>query len=635
MPSLEELVQEFARRARLQLMQQIEEQQDADTSTAKWQGYDADGNPIVKDGDQTKVVRGIGDTGLVRGQKVILDNAGSIEYKRRQQEEQKQLDKKRKRVIQPRRLKVRDNLISVAPVIEEEIRYLTEEELPVFEIPSPGFYVCTYSTLRSSEVNTTFADVLTSITAGLADYSVSQTNSVPSYTNQATGGTTWRISVGAIAVASRSAGGQDGTASASLSGLGINLSGSCTGDQRIGDAAIDIRETTAGGDFDYELDGSNLALVINVLGGNAGADADCMHITFPRAVWYYQILNDPEDETLTRIREINLNDLVPNQVFESKLVHNFTAREGNNAFVYSIWYVADVDMTQTETTVDIDNGDEREIRMFVGKRTRYVVHARLNIATGEIETKVNESPNTGDFRGAPFNDIIEYPNNANSNGQWLIEARAKGDASGGVGSFGFDTLVAFAAIAGASIEDDLATSFFNPEAVWRESYDGDWINAYSDIIWSNAAFANVTDQDLADFLLSSYKQGKFYRGWDSLMTLKPGVLPAEFIEWDPTGDPFEGNARPDGDWHDIENLQARIELSGTAIEYANYFDGSQANTPDDFTQWRTWTGVDLNGVEEERLGPNFATPDNVNETGVPRGDRLRDHVWFSFVPPSA
>lgn len=631
MPSLEELIKQFAELARRQLMEEVERQKNKDTSTAKWEGYDADGNPIVKDGDQTKTVKGLGNTGMVKGTKLILDDVGSVEYKRRTKQEDKKVTRKKRRVAEPTRLVVRDNLISVAAAVEEEIYYLTEEELPVFEIPDDGFYVCTYSTVRSAFTNVEPFDVETSITAGLADYSVSQTENVPSYTNQATGGTTWRISAGAIAVASRRAGGQDGTASANLSGLGINLSGSCSGSQLIGDAAIDISETTAGGDFEYELDGSNLALLINLLGGNAAADAECMHITFPRAIWYYQILNDPEDETLTRIREIDLNNLVPNQVFESKLVHNFTAREGDNAFVYSIWYVIDVDMTQTETTVDTNNGDEREIRMFIGRKTRYIVHARLNIATGEIEAKVNESPNTGDYRGAPFNDIIEYPNDEGFDGQWLAEARALGDASGGVGSS--IGVIAFVGSSTASIEDDLATSFFNPEAVWRESYDGDWINAYSDVIWSNAAFVNVTDNELADFLLSSYKQGNFYRGWDSLMSTD--LATPEFIEWDPTGNSFEGNARPDGDWRDIENLQAAIEINGTSIQYANYFDGSQANTPDDFTQWRTWTGVDLDGVEEERLGPNFATPDNVNETGVPRGDRLRDHVWFSFVPPSA
>lgn len=631
MPSLEELVKLFAERARRQLMEQVEQSKNVDTSTAKWQGYDADGNPIVKDGDQTKTVKGLGNTGMVKGTKLILDSVGSVEYKRRMQQEDKKVTKKKRRVAQPTRLVVRDNLISVAAAVEEEIYYLTEEELPVFEIPGDGFYVCTYSTLRPEEEFLNFLQVETSTTAGLADYSVSQTENVPSYINQATGGTTWRIVAGGVAAASRSAGGQDGTASANLSGLGINLSITCSGNEEKADTALEITQTTAGGDFEYELDGSNLVLAINLLGGNASADASYYHISFPRAVWYYQILNDPEDETLTQIREIDLNDIVPDQVFESRLVHNYATREGDNAFVYSVWYVITVDMTQTETNTIVDNEDEKNIETLIGRKTRYIVHARLNIATGEIETKANESPNTGNFRVAPPNDIIEYPNDADIDGQWLVFVRTFADASGGVGSStGATTAIQ---TANRGIESRLSRDWFNPEAVWGQSYPGDWINAYSDIPWDNAAFSNITDNELNDFLFSSYKEGKFYRGWDSLMPTD--LVTPEFIEWDPTGDPFEGNARPDGDFHDIENLQARIELSGTNIQYANYFDGSQANTPDDFDEWRIWTGTDYEGIDDERLGPNFATPDNVNETGTPRGDRLREYTWFSFVPPSA
>ena len=632
MPSLEELVKLFAERARRQLMEEVERQKNKDTSTAKWEGYDADGNPIVKDGDQTKTVKGLGNTGMVKGTKLILDDVGSVEYKRRaKKEEDKKVTKRQRRVAQPTRLVVRDNLISVAAAFEEEIYYLTEEEeLPAFEIPDGGFYVCTYSTLRASVEAVGQAAVSTPRIAGLASYSVSDTLNVLNYTDQATGGTTWRVSAGAVAAASRSTAGENGTASASVGGVGISVSVNVSGAQGAADAQVETSETTGGGSFDYELDGSNIALAVNILGGSATADAECAHITFPRAVWYYQILNDPEDATLTRIRQIDLNSVVPNQVYESKLIHNFAVREGDEAFVYSIWYVIDVDMTQTQSITDINDGDQRDIEMLIGRQTRYIVHARLNINTGNIVTKATESPDTGSF-SLVSGDAIEYPDGQAPNGLWLVRARAVGIASGGVAT---EQAVARIDVSNDTIENDLDRDFFNPEAVWAESYDGDWINAYSDVTWDSTASANISDAELADFLLSSYKQGNFYRGWDSLMPTD--LVTPEFIEWDPTGDPFDGNARPDGDWRDIENLQNAIELSGTSIEYANYFDGSQANTPDDFDQWRTWTGLrSATSGEVERLGPDFATPDNVNETGLPRGDRLRNHVWFSYIPPSA
>lgn len=630
MPSLEELIRQFAERARRQLMEEVERSKNQDTSIAKWEGYDSDGNPIVKDGDQTKIVKGIGNTGMVKGTRLILDDAGSAEYKRRTKQEQKKVAKKKRKVVRPTRLVTRDNLISVIAAFEEEIHYLTEEQLPIFEIPANGFYVCTYSTLRPEEEHFFINPLATDRTAGLTDYSVSSTSYVTNYTNQATGGTTWRITAGAVAASSLSAGGKDGTASASVSGLGINVSVATSGDQEIADVAIEIAQTNVGGEIEFELDGSNLSFTINILGGKADADAESLYVSFPRAIWYYQILNDPEDETLTRIRQIDLNSVVPNQVYESKLVHNFAVREGSESFVYSIWYVIDVDMTQTKVVADLDNGYERLKQIYIGKKTYYIVHARLNVNTGEIVTKATVSPNTGSF-SILDGSAIEYPDDVGSNGLWLINARAYAYAEffaiGQRAGVGIDPVIF------SNIEHDLNRGFFNPEAVWRESFEGDCINVYSDVAWDSPSSASISDPELANFLLSSYKEDNFYRGWDSLMPTD--LVTPEFIEWDPTGDPYEGNARPNGVYQDMENLQARITILGTPIQYANYFDGSQANAPDDYDQWRIWSGVNQYGSVEERLGPNFATPENVNETGLPRGDRLRRHVWFSYVPPSA
>ena len=617
MPSLEELVQEFARRARLQLMQQIEEQQDADTSTAKWQGYDADGNPIVKDGDQTKVVRGIGDTGLVRGQRVILDNAGSIEYKRRRQEEQKQLDKKRKRVAQPRRLKVRDNLISVAPVIEEEIYYLTEEAEEEFVITADGLYVLTYST---AVLDTSVDRLGVSVSNGetleeLTLFIPSENTSLPTGTNKI-----YRVLAGSVAAVAAYAGGISGTGSASVSGgslgLSVSVSGTPSGEVGSADASIEVESSDLGGyGINLKATGSVLPIPpIELNGGEGAADASYITIPLSQHIYYYQIENDPEEETKTRIRSFDLHSVVDGDILNSQLCHNYARREVveevETVYVYSIWYVETVDMSQQVTLVDIDTGIRRDIQKRIGKVTRYIVHAKINMNTGEIENKVNESPNTGTW---DFGELLEY-DDSNS---WLVVARAVGSCSFNIFLPGSQTAFTSIGRYNSVINEDFSRGPFNPEGVWKNAYPGDWLYPYRDIVWDEQASANISDDELSNFLQSSYKDEKFYRGWDT-------DLGTSFFEWDPAGSSREGNTPVDNNYLDIENLQSTIGGSAS-FDFSDYFD--------DHSSWRIWSQY-TGAAEVDELGPNFATPEKVKEYGLPTGDRLRFPVWFSYVPPS-
>ena len=80
--SLERLVREFAERVRAELIARIESEKDQDTAIVKWQGFDENGNPIVKDTDQIRTAKGLGNISQKIGSKLIYDKAGSVEYKR-------------------------------------------------------------------------------------------------------------------------------------------------------------------------------------------------------------------------------------------------------------------------------------------------------------------------------------------------------------------------------------------------------------------------------------------------------------------------------------------------------------------------------------------------------------------------
>ena len=91
------------------------------------------------------------------------------------------------------------------------------------DIPIIAFYMLTYSTQKPGANYS----INLAIGAGQSQYpsaNPSTSEIVSNYTAEATQGVTYRISVGAVAVACQSLFGQPGSASASISGLGLNLS---------------------------------------------------------------------------------------------------------------------------------------------------------------------------------------------------------------------------------------------------------------------------------------------------------------------------------------------------------------------------------------------------------------------------
>jgi hypothetical protein len=389
--------------------------------------------------------------------------------------------------------------------------------------------------------------------------------------------------------------------------------------------------------------------------GMAAADMEWLYISLPRAVYYFQMPNDIVTSE-SKIREINLNSLVPNQVYDSRIIHNFVSREGDNVFAYTIYQVYDIDMSQqnevvTETTYTLGKS------IHIGKITRYTIHTKLNMSTGTYEHKINESPNTGTLDS--FGNFIPYDRygpDTGKNGTWAILLSMGGSAPG-----------QWSATAGIGFYPSTTQEFaevrdgrhgFNPEAIWRESYEGDWLYAYRNFVWSSTASANLTstgsgsynreDTDVMRFLNLSYKNGFFWDHLDSrlhdesypIYQFRPNT-PSTFKRKETVGSAWEGNTPLTGTWQDIQYMYSFTD-SASDILWSDYFDGSVPNVPGDYSSWRSWTlaGEQWNGLphiasiyERSYTLPDFSLAENVLETGNKFGDRLSyPRTWFNFVP---
>lgn len=78
--SLEDRVKKFAEERRAMLEEQLAQQNEADTAKVKWQGFDTDGHPVVKNGDKTETVDGQGFISNKKNKSMIYDDTGSVEY---------------------------------------------------------------------------------------------------------------------------------------------------------------------------------------------------------------------------------------------------------------------------------------------------------------------------------------------------------------------------------------------------------------------------------------------------------------------------------------------------------------------------------------------------------------------------
>lgn len=636
--SLERLVREFAERVRAELIARIESEKDQDIAIVKWQGFDENGNPIVKDTDQIRTAKGLGNISQKIGSKLIYDKAGSVEYK---QKRITKLDVIKKKKL-PEALRARR--ISRTPLLVDLFESL--------DIPIIAFYMLTYSTQKPGANYS----INSGIGAGQSQYpsaNPSTSEIVSNYTAEATQGVTYRISIGAVAVACQSLFSQPGSASASISGLGLNLTlaiATPTGSDEQTDISLNVEQSVSGGTIDQQCQASAYTVGSTVYQtGDSEARSQWAFVSFPRAVYYFQT---PEDAEVgdNPIREIDLNAIVPNRVYNSRIAHNYVSREGDDIFAYTIYYVLDVDMSQHYQVQLTNTTTIKRNNRLIGKITRYIIHTKLNLLTGTYEHKINESLNTGEADAAT-GQLRQY--DATGWGEtWLlnIELRALSQPTSSS-----STCLAYALIN----DPDYHFKYFsqghnslyaiNPEAVWRESYEGDWLYAYRNLSWDFNAASNINGTDINQFLNLSYKNSFFWQGIDT--RLDENYITAPFFKRkDITGTGWEGNTPINGTFSDIEDMYTFTLANPTTFVWSNYFDGSVPNVPNDYNSWRSWTFIEWLGLaligsipaprhyystysEKVWTLPNFSLAQNVLESGNKIGDRLSyDSAWFNFVP---
>lgn len=106
-------VKSFAENARAVLMDKLRAEMEADTAKVKWQGYNSDGIPLVKNGDQVETARGQGGISNQGNSSQIYDKAGSVEYPKRTQQVNTRYNKKPLEDEQP--LRTRKKVADVLP----------------------------------------------------------------------------------------------------------------------------------------------------------------------------------------------------------------------------------------------------------------------------------------------------------------------------------------------------------------------------------------------------------------------------------------------------------------------------------------------------------------------------------------
>lgn len=109
--SLLDRIKDFAEARRAILMDRLKTEMESDTAKVKWQGYNSDGIPLVKNGDQVETARGQGGISNQANSSQIYDKTGSVEYPKRTQQVNTRYNKKLLEDEQPlRRKKVADVL---------------------------------------------------------------------------------------------------------------------------------------------------------------------------------------------------------------------------------------------------------------------------------------------------------------------------------------------------------------------------------------------------------------------------------------------------------------------------------------------------------------------------------------------
>lgn len=531
--SLAEYILEFAKQARNQLTAEVAKKNNSEVKNVTWQGYDADGKPLVKDRDQTKTARGLGNVSQTKGSKLIYDSQNTVEYKRKAPKK----DTTKGRKIVRKALRELSNprfLLEPLELFLDQISVIGDFILASnshtrgygfpqnrFEwgLSAPGS--ATYSGNNINRAKFSYTSPYTSpgeyLPSSATDlvvnnenvYSLSIARTIVRFLN----GTTIAPSTCTIELGSQS----------------VTVTSPNIGSFAGGDGIIDFGERDK---VSYAVSAQqSSSLSASYIGWGFGSTS----ITLDRNAKRFF-------STVDREIYIDLNFIVSNQIVHWRTLHEFRTREisgrEEHVYIYSIFYVVAIDEDlHVQNVIDSNVGSYEEVGA-VGKIVPYFVHTRYNVSTGQLDWNKNICSLRQGYSSEVLNDL---------NGINTFEITNQMRTSFPFGAaFGYEVDAIFVYSKWLTYNIDIIscnyTELFNildPDPIFTNAYEGDWISR------TNINFAGWTGSSsewswILALLKIQYSNGAF-KDWETNAVLDyPTVSPCQTFN--------SRNARQNNTW---------------------------------------------------------------------------------------
>ena len=610
--SLEDRINSFAEEARRILIEELAKKADTEVVTNK--GFNEDGKHTIKNLDQITTTRGLGQKYVPKNSKLILDNTGSVERRKSSGGIDFSRSKKPKEPI----------VIKAGDINREAITFLEDgsfSEEPLNEIV-PGWVMLYFGSNYVSEVTPlgrNWGSASSYLDWDGTYYSSSRTGQNGA---RVTHGKCYRIAWSYVYCSTQSIGNDLHSVSGSATAGGTSASVSFTSplnsyNYNNYDYEEEIVETDADIDCTSQATADTTWLGDPI--GEVIAVGQYRYLQFPNAKIYIE--STPDESGNTTVITLDLNDYVDYDVFRFNLARCYgkaeitSQIEGEdiqyNVVVYHSYSVLHVDMSDgTYEAVNVGSAPyqtaytshvRRQGRMYNG-----IVNLKTNLTTGLTQSNYTL---IDDYSWSNYKYILYWSYFSDSNG-----------------SSGFPWMSPIATTSTAYYHTD-------PEPLWKNSFEGDWIHAFKDI---GGITASITERELDDFLRISYTDPLWESGQHKLAPRSLTGGSSEGYQYDPAlyGNKWAGGQPDYNSYEDIENLGVvctnvsylwgtiRVDIPGLdefveIDQYANSFLLTGhiylPNTPTGITNTETLLGdrlytsaicnvPDPNGVEEEGSG---------------------------------
>lgn len=611
--SLEEYISEFAKRARNQLEAEIAERVNQRVKPVKWEGFNSDGKIIVKDGDQPRVARGMGRVTQIKGYRLLYDEQRSVEYRRRNETSRPNAQDRKERVVTPTKLVPRSQIIPIEIFAEE-----------AFVI---GDYVVTYTTRHPR--HSYDSDILQLTAPATSSGEIYLYNS--SREPFCTGNTTYAILAGVVyAQALNQSVDPPVNSFATISGF-LNLSASVSllaggnqWDVDLGSAFGAVNEAVT---LDYTLQAEG------GLSGYASYDVEAYYFALPNTIYYYQTNQNEQGEN--QFRAIDLSTYFSDAIVSHDMWHNFITTIDGVTYAFSIFHVVTGTFSELE---DYSSNNPPSFQFWFehayGTLTHYWLHLKVNIATGQVESRKTVITKDRYYNNLAYfddgtQDVFDRRDQVGRDRVAHASAHAQGNSSNR------STI----AIIVNSVQDAFSLgqcAYPWYEDLFANSFEGDWLYE-----WRNLTFASVDAtfdnfNAVKRFLRTSFRNNKWVEGFHDYMpnywNIGDPSIPELYI-YEPTEGSNLYNGIPSTSEFSTSINAVLAGLDAAApITYQDYFGGSVPGAPSDVNTWRRWAqGLSVDGYK----GPDFAgqlnEPPSVTTTGDYATDMTRP--WFSYNEP--